>query len=50
MRMRGDGVSGMRPPAVLEENIPACDFIGVHTAVAIVADGYQMNVRVIGAE
>jgi hypothetical protein len=36
VRARGDGVRGILPPAVLEENMPACDLIGVHTAVAIV--------------
>jgi predicted peptidase len=36
VRVRGDGVRGIRPPAVLEENMPVWDFIGVHTEVAIV--------------
>jgi hypothetical protein len=35
-RERGEGVRGILPPAVLEENMPACDLMGVHTAVAIV--------------
>jgi hypothetical protein len=34
-RMRGEGVSGILPPAVLEENMPAWDLMGVHTAVAM---------------
>jgi hypothetical protein len=36
VRDRGDGVRGILPPAVLEENMPAWDLMGVHTAVAIV--------------
>jgi hypothetical protein len=36
VRARGDGVRGILPPAVLDENMPACDLMGVHTAVAIV--------------
>ncbi len=36
VRLRGEGVRGIRPPAVREENIPIWDFIGVDTAVAIV--------------
>ena len=36
VRVRGDGVRGILPPAVLEENMPAWDLMGVHTAVAIV--------------
>jgi hypothetical protein len=36
VRARGEGVRGILPPAVLEENMPAWDLMGVHTAVAIV--------------
>jgi hypothetical protein len=36
VRARGEGVRGILPPAVLDENMPACDLTGVHTAVAIV--------------
>ena len=35
VRVRGEGVKGMRPPAVREEKSPVWDFIGVDTAVAI---------------
>lgn len=38
VRLRGDGVKGIRPPAVRVEKSPAWDLIGVHTAVAIVQD------------
>jgi hypothetical protein len=38
VRDRGDGVRGILPPAVLVENIPVCDLMGVHTEVAIVID------------
>ena len=37
---RGEGVKGMRPPAVRVEKSPLWDFMGVDTAVAIVQ--YQM--------
>jgi hypothetical protein len=36
VRARGDGVKGIRPPAVRVENMPVWDLIGVDTAVAIV--------------
>jgi hypothetical protein len=37
VRTRGEGVRGIRPPAVREENMPVWDLIGVDTAaVAIV--------------
>jgi hypothetical protein len=32
---RGDGVKGIRPPAVRVENMPVWDLIGVDTAVAM---------------
>ena len=35
VRVRGDGVKGIRPPAVRVEKSPMWDFIGVDTAVAI---------------
>jgi hypothetical protein len=35
VRVRGEGVKGIRPPAVREENKPMWDLIGVDTAVAI---------------
>jgi len=35
VRVRGEGVKGIRPPAVRVEKIPAWDLIGVDTAVAI---------------
>jgi hypothetical protein len=35
VRARGDGVKGIRPPAVRVENMPVWDFIGVDTAVAM---------------
>jgi hypothetical protein len=35
VRVRGDGVKGMRPPAVRVEKSPVWDLIGVDTAVAI---------------
>jgi hypothetical protein len=44
VRARGEGVRGILPPAVLEENMPACDLMGVHTTVAIVCS------RVISVE
>jgi hypothetical protein len=34
-RARGEGVKGIRPPAVRVEKSPVWDFIGVDTAVAI---------------
>jgi len=36
VRVRGDGVKGIRPPAVREEKSPMWDLIGVDTDVAIV--------------
>lgn len=39
VRWRGDGVKGMRPPAVREEKSPLWDLRGVDTAAdAIVSD------------
>ena len=35
VRLRGEGVNGIRPPAVRVEKSPAWDLIGVDTAVAI---------------
>ena len=35
VRLRGEGVKGIRPPAVRVEKSPAWDLIGVNTAVAI---------------
>ena len=35
VRLRGDGVNGMHPPAVRVEKSPAWDLMGVDTAVAI---------------
>ncbi len=51
VRSRGEGVRGILPPAVLVENMPAWDLMGVHTDVAIVysrvisVDG-QLNVSI----
>ena len=55
VRARGEGVRGILPPAVREENIPAWDLIGVHTAVAIVCSCVisverQLNVSIDGKE
>ena len=35
VRVRGEGVNGIRPPAVRVENMPVWDLMGVDTAVAI---------------
>lgn len=35
IRVRGEGVNGIRPPAVRVENMPVWDFMGVDTAVAM---------------
>jgi hypothetical protein len=35
VRLRGDGVKGIRPPAVRVEKSPVWDLMGVDTAVAI---------------
>ena len=35
VRVRGEGVKGMRPPAVRVEKSPVWDLMGVDTAVAI---------------
>jgi hypothetical protein len=35
VRVRGEGVRGIRPPAVRVEKSPMWDFMGVDTAVAI---------------
>jgi len=44
--VRGEGVRGIRPPAVLLEKMPCCFFKGVDTdAVAIVIYGVQMQVE-----
>jgi hypothetical protein len=42
VRVRGDGVKGIRPPAVRVEKSPAWDLIGVHTEVAILQ--YQKGI------
>jgi len=41
VRVRGDGVSGIRPPAVRVEKMPAWDFMGVDIAVAMLQ--YQVD-------
>lgn len=38
VRPLGEGVSGMRPPAVLDENRPVWLFIGVDTCVAAIVN------------
>lgn len=47
---RGEGVNGIRPPAVREEKSPMWDFIGVDTTVAIlqylISVERQMNVSI----
>jgi hypothetical protein len=45
VRVRGDGVNGIRPPAVRVEKSPAWDFMGVDTAVAIVAISGMISVE-----
>lgn len=42
-RVRGEGVKGIRPPAVRVEKIPVWDFIGVDIAVAIAILGYDLG-------
>jgi hypothetical protein len=45
---RGDGVNGIRPPAVRVENMPVWDLIGVDTAVAILQyPGYDLGRKTI---
>lgn len=45
---RGDGVNGIRPPAVRVENMPVWDLIGVDTAVAIfTVSGYDLGRKTI---
>ena len=43
---RGDGVNGIRPPAVRLENMPIWDLMGVDTAVAILQ--YRVMISVEG--
>ena len=44
VRVRGEGVKGIRPPAVREEKSPMWDFMGVDTAVAILQyRGYDLG-------
>ena len=56
VRARGDGVKGIRPPAVRVEKSPAWDLIGVDTAVAIsqyrvvISVERQVNVSIDGKE
>jgi hypothetical protein len=45
VRVRGEGVNGIRPPAVRVEKSPAWDFMGVDTAVAIVAISGMISVE-----
>jgi hypothetical protein len=42
---RGDGVNGIRPPAVRVENMPVWDLIGVDTAVAILQYRFVISVE-----
>ena len=44
VRVRGDGVKGIRPPAVRVEKSPVWDLMGVDTAVAILR--YQSMISV----
>lgn len=44
VRARGEGVKGIRPPAVREEKSPMWDLMGVDTAVAILQyRGYDLG-------
>jgi hypothetical protein len=44
VRVRGEGVKGIRPPAVREEKSPMWDLMGVDTAVAILQYlGYDLG-------
>ena len=42
---RGDGVNGIRPPAVRVENMPIWDLTGVDTAVAILQYRVMISVE-----
>jgi len=45
VRVRGEGVNGIRPPAVRVENMPMWDLMGVDTAVAILQYRVMISVE-----